>query len=190
MKNIMVAGVGGQGLVLATKIVAEAALKAGLDVKTNDVVGLSQRGGMVWGSARIGDVVHSPNIPAGEGDILLGMEPLEALRWKGLLKKGAVVVINEKRTYPSSVLLEQRKYPEKEIEDLEKDYVVIRVDAVKEAKDAGNIKAANTVVLGILARHMDIEKEIWEEVLLENVPPKAKDANIKAFNIGYEYGED
>ena len=96
----------------------------------------------------------------------------------------------KKRTYPSSVLLEQTEYPEKEIEDLEKDYVVIRVDAVKEAKDAGNIKAANTVVLGILARHMDIEKEIWEEVLLENVPPKAKDANIKAFNIGYEYGED
>jgi indolepyruvate ferredoxin oxidoreductase beta subunit len=190
MKNIMVAGVGGQGLVLATKIMAEAALRSGLDVKTNDVVGLSQRGGMVWGSARIGEVVNSPNIPAGEGDILLGMEPLEALRWKGLLKKGALVVINEKRTYPSSVLLEQTEYPEGEIEDLEKDYVVIHVDAVKEAKEAGNIKTANTVVLGILARHLDIDKKIWEEVLIENVPPKARDANIKAFNIGYEYGED
>lgn len=190
MKNIMVAGVGGQGLVLATKIMAEAALKAGLDVKTNDVVGLSQRGGMVWGSARIGKEVHSPNIPLGEGDILLGMEPLEALRWKGLLRKGAIVVINEKRTYPSSVLLEQTEYPEKEIGDLEQDYVVIRVDAVREAKEAGNIKAASTVVLGILARHMDIDREIWEEVLLENVPPKAKDANIKAFNIGYEYQEN
>lgn len=190
MKNIMVAGVGGQGLVLATKIIAEVALRAGLDVKTNDVVGLSQRGGMVWGSARIGEKVNSPNIPLGQGDILLGMEPLEALRWKGLLRKGAVIVINEKQTYPSSVLLEEMEYPEEEIRDLDKDYEVIRVDAVKEAKGAGNIKAANTVVLGILARNMDIGKDIWEEVLLENVPAKAKEANIKAFNIGYEYQKD
>ncbi|MGM0397149.1 MAG: indolepyruvate oxidoreductase subunit beta [Bacillota bacterium] len=187
MKNIMVAGVGGQGLVLATKIIAEAALQAGLDVKTNDVVGLSQRGGMVWGSARVGEKVNSPNIPVGEGDILLGMEPLEAMRWKGLLRKGALIVINEKRTYPSPVLLEKVEYPEDEIEAMEKDYTVIKVDAAKEAKEAGNIKAANTIMLGILAKHLDIDVDVWEKVLVENVPPKAKDANIEAFKRGYNY---
>lgn len=187
MKNIMVAGVGGQGLVLATKIIAEAALQAGLDVKTNDVVGLSQRGGMVWGSVRMGEKVNSPNIPVGEGDILLGMEPLEALRWKGLLRKGAVIAINEKRTYPSAVLLEQKEYPEDEIEALQNDYELIHVDAVREAKEAGNIKAANTIMLGILAKHLDIDLDVWEKVLLENVPPKARDANIEAFKRGYNY---
>ncbi len=183
--NIIIAGVGGQGLVLATKIISEAAFKAGLDVKTNDVVGLSQRGGMVWGSIKMGDKVYSPNILPGEGDILLGMEPLEAYRWSYLMKEKGTIILNEKEVYPTPALLEKEEYPKKEIEDLEKSFNIIKVDAMKEAKEAGNIKAANTVLIGILAKLLSIPTYIWEEVLKENVPSKAVDVNIKAFHRGY-----
>lgn len=187
MKNILVAGVGGQGLVLATGIIAKVALEAGLDVKTNDVVGLSQRGGMVWGSARIGEKVHSPNIPYGQGDVLLGMEPLEAYRKSHLMKKGSTIILNTKRTYPTPALLEKEEYPIEEIEALKKDYNVIEIDAMEEAKAAGNIKAANTILLGVLAKHLDIDTKVWEEVLKKSVPAKAIDENIKAFHRGYEF---
>lgn len=187
MINILVAGVGGQGLVLATKIIAEAGMKAGFDVKTNDVVGLSQRGGMVWGSVRIDKKINSPNIPVGEGDIILGMEPLESLRWSYLLKDGGRVIINTRKTYPSSVILEKDIYPEDEIKALEDGYKVTLVDAVKLAKEAGNIKVANTIMIGILAKYLDIKSGVWDDVLKENVPKKAIEDNIVAFYKGYEY---
>lgn len=184
--NIIIAGVGGQGLVLATKIISEAAFKAGLDVKTNDVVGLSQRGGMVWGSARIGDKVYSPNVLSGEGDILLGMEPLEAYRWSYLMKEESVIVLNEKEVYPTPALLEKEEYPHREIEKLADRFNVVKVNAMEEAKTAGNIKAANTILIGILSKYLSIDVDIWEEVLEENVPAKAVDVNIKAFYRGRE----
>ena len=186
MKNIIIAGVGGQGLVLATKIISDAAFKAGLDVKTNDVVGLSQRGGKVWSSVKMGEKVHSPNILPGEGDIILGMEPLEAYRSSHLLKDDGIVIINTKEIYPTPSLLEEREYPHQEIEDLKDKYKVIEVDGPKEAKEAGNIKAVNTVLIGILASQLDIDTDIWEEVLKENVPKKAIEDNIRAFYRGYE----
>lgn len=187
MKNIIVAGVGGQGLVLATKIISEAAFKEGLDVKTNDVVGLSQRGGMVWGSVRIGEKVYSPNIPLGEGDIILGMEPLEAYRWSYLMKEGAIIILNKKKVYPTPVLLEKEEYPEEEIDNLKNKFNIIEIDALEEAKTAGNIKAANTILIGVLAQHLDIKMTTWEEVLKENVPTKAVEENIKAFYMGYKH---
>lgn len=189
MINIMVAGVGGQGLVLATKIISQAGMKAGYDVKTNDVVGLSQRGGMVWGSVRIGEEVNSPNIPVGEGDIILGMEPLESLRWSYLLKDGGKVIVNTKRTYPSSVILEKDKYPDEDIEELKDKYDVTLIDALKLAKEAGNMKAANTIMIGTLAKYLDISTSIWEEVLRDNVPEKAVEDNILAFYKGYYHGK-
>lgn len=187
-KNIMLAGVGGQGLVLATKIISEAAFKAGFDVKTNDVIGLSQRGGMVWGSVRIGEKVYSPNIPPKEGDILIGLEPLEAYRWSYLLKDGGYIILNTKEIYPTPVLLEQEEYPHEEIDKLEEKYKIVKIDAREEAKKAGNIKAANLILIGILAKLLDISTDIWEETIRENVPPKAIDANINAFYRGYNYG--
>ncbi len=187
MKNIIVAGVGGQGLVLATGIIAEAGFKEGLDVKTNDVVGLSQRGGTVWGTIRIGEKIHSPNIPHGKGDILLGMEPLEALRWSHLMKEGSTIIMNKKRVYPTPVLLEKEEYPEEEMVSLKERFNVIEIDAIGEAKAAGNIKAANTILIGLLAKHLDIKTETWEEVLRANVPPRAVEENINAFHRGYKY---
>lgn len=186
MRNIIIAGVGGQGLVLATKIISEAAFRAGLDVKTNDVVGLSQRGGMVWGSIKMGKKVYSPNILPGEGDILLGMEPLEAYRWSYQMKEGGTIILNEKEVYPTPALLEQEEYPYEEIENLKDKFHIIKVDAMEEAKMAGNIKAANTVLIGMLAKELSIDVDIWKEVLKENVPSKAVDVNIVAFHRGYD----
>lgn len=188
-RNIIIAGVGGQGLVLATKIIAEAAFKAGLDVKTNDVVGLSQRGGMVYGTVKFGDRIYSPNILPKTGDVLLGMEPLEAYRWSHNLKDGAVIILNTKKVYPTPALLEKEPYPEEEIEALKDRYQVVEIDAMNEAKASGNIKAANTILIGLLARYLDIDTGIWEEVLRENVPEKAIEENINAFRRGYAFGQ-
>ena len=183
--NIVVAGVGGQGLVLATGIIAEAAMKASYDVKTNDVVGLSQRGGTVWGTVRFGDKIYSPNIPHGKGDILLGMEPLEAYRWSHLIKEAGDIIINTKEIYPTPALLEKEDYPHDEIENLASKFKVTKVDALEEARLAGNIKAANTFMIGILAKKLNIATDIWENVLRENVPEKAYEDNIRAFYRGY-----
>lgn len=186
--NIIIAGVGGQGLVLATKIIAEAAFQAGFDVKTNDVVGLSQRGGTVWGSVKFGDQVHSPNVLPGTGDLLLGMDPLEALRWSHLLKKDGQIILNTRRVYPTPVLLEKEAYPEEAVESLPERFAVTSLDAAKEAKESGNAKAANTVLLGVLSAHLPIAEEIWMRVLKANVPPKAVEENLRAFARGREYG--
>ena len=187
VKSIIIAGVGGQGLVLATRIVSEAAFKAGLDVKTNDVVGLSQRGGTVWGTVKMAETVHSPNILPGEADIILGMEPLEALRWTHALKEGGLIILNTTRVYPTPVLLEKEVYPEEEIEKLKEKFQVIEIDAQKEAKASGNSKAANTIILGVLSSFLQIDDEVWYEVLKENVPPKAVEENLVAFRRGKEY---
>lgn len=188
--NIIIAGVGGQGLVLATKLIAEAAFKSGRDVKTNDVVGLSQRGGMVYGTIKFGNKVFSPNILPKTGDILLGMEPLEAYRWSHNLKDGATIIMNTKRVYPTPALLEKEPYPEEEIEALKERYQVVEIDAMNEAKASGNIKAANTILIGLLARYLDIDTGIWEEVLRENVPEKAIEENILAFRRGFGFGQE
>ncbi|NLM06888.1 MAG: indolepyruvate oxidoreductase subunit beta [Tissierellia bacterium] len=189
-KNILIMGVGGQGLVLATEIVANAAMLAGLQVKTNDVIGLSQRGGMVWGSIRYGEVVHSANVPIGKGDVLLGMEPLEALRGSRLLKEGATIILNTEEVYPSPVIQEQAQYPREEIAALKDKFKVIEVNAKEEAKAAGNIKTANTVQLGILAAVLDdIKKETFLEAVVSFVPEKAVEANKKAFERGYQIGK-
>lgn len=188
--NILIMGVGGQGLVLATNITASVAANAGYQVKTNDVIGLSQRGGMVWGSIRYGKEVHSVNVPIGGGDVLLGMEPLEALRGSRLLKEGAVIILNTKKVYPSPVFLEKAPYPDEEIADLEKKFKLIYVDADKEAKASGNIKTANIVQLGILAGVLDINPEVWLETIVSTVPEKAIEANKKAFHRGLEIAKE
>ncbi|MGB4588028.1 MAG: indolepyruvate oxidoreductase subunit beta [Clostridiaceae bacterium] len=183
-KNIIIAGVGGQGLVLATKIIAEAAFREGYDVKTNDVVGLSQRGGTVFGTIKFGDHVHSPNILPKEGDILLGMEPLEALRWSHNLKDGGIIILNTIEVHPTPVLLEVEEYPYEAIKQLKEKFNVIEIDAMKEAKLSGNIKAANTILIGLLSTFLEISEDTWQFVLRENVPEKAIEENINAFRRG------
>ncbi len=184
--NIMLGGVGGQGLVLTTDVICKAALKAGYDVKSNDVIGLAQRGGMVWGSVRIGKKVHSPNIPMGKTDIILGLEPLEAQRWEHLLNDNTRVIVNTKEIYPTPSLLEKVEYPKDEILAFYHRYENYLSDFSNDAKKLGNRKAANTVLLGVMAQFLPISVEIWKETLRENVPEKAIEVNMKAFDFGYE----
>ncbi|MGL5328798.1 MAG: indolepyruvate oxidoreductase subunit beta [Peptostreptococcaceae bacterium] len=189
MKNIILAGVGGQGLVLATKIICEVGFRAGFEIKSNDVIGLSQRGGKVYGSVRIGDKVHSPNIKKGDADILLGLEPLEAYRWSNYLKSDGLVILNTYKTYPTPVLMEVSEYP-KDINDyLSNNFNLIQIDAIDEGCKLGNTKVSNTFLLGMLAKNLEdmINKNIWLEVIKELVPTKSIDDNISAFEIGYNY---
>lgn len=185
--NVMFAGLGGQGLILMTRILSEAAMLEGYDIKSNDVVGLSQRGGMVWGNVRIGDEIFSPNIPSGEGDILVAMEPLEGLRWSTDLKDEAVIIRNTKKVYPTLVQQEKEEYPEEDIENLKSKYNVIELDAFEKAKSFGKVQVANVILLGILAKQLDIKVDNWKKVIKENVPPKAIDMNLEAFDFGYDY---
>ena len=190
-KNILLSGMGGQGLVLMTDIICEAALKAGYEVKSNDVVGLSQRGGMVWGNVRIGDKIHSPNIREGHGDYLLAMEPLEGLRWHHMLKDEGIIILNEKHINPVLVQQEVEDYPSEAIEALKDDYETLSINAAKEAVKIGNEKIANVILIGMLAKALDsdeltIDEEIWKESIKDFVPEKAIELNYKAFDLGFK----
>lgn len=184
-KNILLAGVGGQGLVLATQIIADAANYDGIDVKTNDVVGLSQRGGKVWGSAKIGKKVHSPNINPGEGDLLIAFEKLEAKRFRHLLKKqDSKVIINDYEMAPSKVQQEAEEYDENVIEKMKEfsDEVIV-VNATDEAAKLGNPQVANIIMLGFAARFItNISHDAWISTIEKNVPEKFIDLNIEAFD--------
>jgi indolepyruvate ferredoxin oxidoreductase beta subunit len=187
MTNIMMCGVGGQGLVLTSGIVSEVARRAGFDVKSNDVIGLSQRGGRVWANIRIGDKVYSPNIPVGEADYLLALEPLEGYRYLTMLKDSGVVMMNKRIIYPADVVFEKAEYPEEDIDKMLADFESYAVDATDKGKELGNKMVANTIILGMLAGKMSIDKKIWEDVILERVPAKAKEINQEAFDYGFEY---
>ncbi|KAB3534094.1 indolepyruvate oxidoreductase subunit beta [Alkaliphilus pronyensis] len=184
--NIMLGGVGGQGLILMTKIICQAALEEGLDVKSNDVVGLSQRGGMVWGNVRIGKKVYSPNISPGDGDILVAMEPIEGLRWRGILKEDGIIILNTKKHFPTMVQQEKYEYPDEEVENLKKEFKVIDINAFDEAVAIGKKQVSNVILLGILAEFLNIKKETWKKVISNNVPQKTIELNLKAFNLGVE----
>lgn len=184
--NVLLAGVGGQGLVLTTKLICDAAFMAGFDFKSNDVIGLSQRGGKVWGSVRIGKEVYSPNIPPRQADFLLGLEPLEGLRWSGMMKPNGTIIMNTSKIPPVPVMFEKAPYPEHIPEELEKSYKVIAFDGNEEGRKLGNSKIANTFLLGVLAKHIpEIPMEIWKKSIEGNVPTKTVALNLSAFEIGY-----
>ncbi|MDO5061649.1 MAG: indolepyruvate oxidoreductase subunit beta [Peptostreptococcaceae bacterium] len=186
-KNIIIAGVGGQGLVLTTQIMAEAAFLAGFDVKTNDVIGLSQRGGKIWGSVRMGKKIHSPNIAPGEGDILIAFEQLEGRRWRQMMKKGSIAIVNDYEIAPALVQQGQTEYQSDVIEELQKNSTVTKIKATEQAQKLGNTAVTNIIMLGAAAKHMDIPTEVWYQSIQNNVPPKFKEMNIEAFNFGYRF---
>ncbi len=183
-RKILLAGVGGQGLVLATEIIANAANYSGIDVKTNDVIGLSQRGGKVWGSVKMGEKVHSPNINPWEADLLIAFEKLEAKRFRKYLhKENSAVVINSYEMAPTLVQQEVEEYDPDVIQKV-KEYAseVIEIDATETAASFGNSKAANIILLGVAARYMEgIAEEAWVEAITNAVPENALEVNLKAF---------
>ena len=189
-KNILLAGVGGQGLVLTTKLICDAAFSAGFDFKSNDVIGLSQRGGKVWGSVRIGVRVLSQNIPHGQADVLLGLEPLEGYRWHGMVKEGGTVILNTSQIPPVPVVFEKVAYPNNIEAELSGRYKVIAFDANEEGRQIGSSKVANTFLVGVLAKSFpEIDAIHWENAIRENVPEKTIQTNLEAFKIGYDWRE-
>lgn len=185
--NIMIAGVGGQGLVLTTDIIAHAAFLSGYDIKTNDVIGLSQRGGKVYGSIRFGEEVKTPIVPSGEIDILIGLEELETLRYKDEVKKDGIVLMNTYQIYPNLVLLEKEQYPTNILETIKSDGLnVLPLDTQKIATELGNVKVANTILIGALSKIVNIKEEDFVEAIKMFVPPKTLEANLLAFKKGRE----
>ena len=183
--SVLLAGVGGQGLVLATRITAQVAFRSGFDVKTSDVIGLAQRGGMVWGSVRFGEKVHAPLIPRGQGDFLLAMERLEGLRWIELLKPESVIIMAREAIFPNRVLLEKEEYPaEAEAVLAALGFRVKGLDAGSLARELGNARLANTILLGALSTHLPFPVDTWAQALKDHVPPKTVSLNLQAFERG------
>jgi len=182
--NILLAGVGGQGLVLLTDMLSEAAFRAGYDVKSNDVVGLSQRGGKVWGSVRLGQKIHSPNIRKGDADFVLALEPLEGLRWQGYLKNGGKLMINSAEIYPVFAITEQAPYPHDFEKSIRSDVNYVVHDIQNLSLEIGTSKVANVMMMGMVAKYLDISIEIWHEVIQETVPEKFLAHNLRAFEMG------
>ena len=183
--NILLVGVGGQGILLAAEILSETCMLAGFDVKKSEIHGMSQRGGSVVSHVRYGKQVFSPIVPEGEGDILFGFELMESYRSLGLLKPGATVVANDLCIAPPSVLMGQEVYPTDlafKIQDLFPDFIL--VDGQGLAIGAGNARAANTVLLGAVSKRLDIAENFWNEAIERMVPKKAVEVNLKAFAVG------
>ena len=184
--NILIVGVGGQGTLLASRILGTLAQNLGLDVKVSEVHGMSQRGGSVVTYVRMGETVHSPLIENVEADAMLAFEELEALRYAHLVRPGGSIIVNTQRMAPISVAAGKAAYPADVLERLEQyDCHLEPVDALSLAEQAGSVRAVNTVILGALARRMGLEEAECLEALDACVPPKTVETNRKAFRLGY-----
>jgi len=182
--NVLIAGVGGQGAVLASELLALAAIAAGKDVKQGEFHGVAQRGGAVFSHVRFGDRVYSPMARRGEVDYMLALEKLEALRYAHFVKPGGTIIVNDHKVEPIRVG-DERPYPEDAIESLEsKGFNVVAVNATEKAIEVGNHRAANVVLLGALAASLDIPAEVWDETLKTRIPEKFLSLNQQAFSTG------
>ncbi|MDR1943843.1 MAG: indolepyruvate oxidoreductase subunit beta [Synergistaceae bacterium] len=183
--NILLVGVGGQGTILASKVLSEGLLRAGCDVKMSEIHGMSQRGGSVTTHVKYGPAVYSPVIGEGEADILVSFEKVEAVRWLSYLKPGGTLVANDYEIRPLSVLTGAAKYPDGIIEKLRAQVSDLRVlDAGKIAEELGSLKTQNIVLLGALVKGMKLDDIDWRAVLKDLVPPRTYDLNVRAFEAG------
>ncbi|MBQ7411618.1 MAG: indolepyruvate oxidoreductase subunit beta [Clostridia bacterium] len=184
--NIMVVGVGGQGTLLTSRIIGKTALNAGFDVKLSEVHGMAQRGGSVVTFVRYGKRVYEPVCEEGSVDILISFERLEALRYAHFLKKDGVMIVNDTRIDPMTVVIGAKTYPEGILEGLKSEHMLHTIDGGKIAKELGNSKVLNSVVLGLAAKHIGFSEDEWLETLKATVPPKTIEINTLAFKAGYE----
>ena len=182
--NIMIVGVGGQGTLLASRILGNAVIRKGYDVKVSEVHGMSQRGGSVITYVKYGDKVYSPIIDKGEADIILAFELLEAYRSLPFLKKGGKILVNNQKINPMPVITGAMAYPEDILSKLPQGSVTA-IDALSLAQQAGNAKAVNVVLIGLLAKSSSISYEDWVETIRATVPPKFLEINLKAFDLGF-----
>ena len=185
VKSILLAGVGGQGILRASDILCLAFMTAGLDVKKSEVHGMAQRGGCVTSHVRYGAKVYSPIAKKGDVDILVSFEKLETLRYLDYLKADGTVIINEEEIYPPSVNLGDAVYPADIVEITSKYFKKVKVvNALDLARKAGNARAVNTALLGVLSNDLMLTNDAWARVLKESFPAKALKANVQAFNLG------
>ena len=184
--SIMIVGVGGQGTLLASKLLGNVLLSQGCDVKVSEVHGMSQRGGSVVTYVRFGEKVYSPVVDLGEADYILSFELLESARWIGYLKKGGRLITNTHRTPPMPVITGAAEYPSNIEARLRELADVTALEAMPLAEQAGSAKAVNVVLVGVLSRSMDIPEENWLRAIEETVPPKFVELNRRAFLLGRE----
>ena len=183
--NIMIVGVGGQGSLLASKLLGHILVGEGYDVKVSEVHGMSQRGGSVVTYVRYGDKVCSPLVSEGEADFIVSFEKLEAARHAPMLKKGGVIVVNTQQIDPMPVITGAAVYPENILNELtDKGVRVDALDALSVAKEAGSVKAVNIVLMGRLSNYFPFGEEVWLKAIEEVVAPKFTEMNKKAFLLG------
>ena len=186
-KNIMIVGVGGQGSLLASKLLGRLLLNEGYDVKVSEVHGMSQRGGSVVTYVRYGDKVYSPIIDKGEADFIVSFEMLEAARYTEFLKPGGKIITNTQQINPMPVITGVAEYPENlEAKIKAAGIDIVTIDALKLAEKAGSSKAVNIVLMGKLSKYFDFTPEEWQEAIEKSVPPKFLELNKKAFELGLE----
>ena len=185
-KSIMLVGVGGQGTILASKLLTTGLMNAGYDVKMSEIHGMSQRGGSVSSQVRYGEKVYSPVIEIGGADILVSFEKMEALRWLEYLKPEGKIVVNNYRIDSIPVLTGKAIYKEKEIEDELNRLNATIINAADKAKELGNAKVMNIILLGALVKSMSLEDIDWESIIRENIKEKFVDINLQAFKNGME----
>jgi indolepyruvate ferredoxin oxidoreductase, beta subunit len=187
VKSILFVGVGGQGTILASKLLTEGLMKNGYDVKMSEVHGMAQRGGSVTTQVRFGKKVYSPLIEEGDAVAIVSFEKSEAARYISYLKKGGYLIVNDYEIHPVTVLIGKDKYPENLSENLKvsvKNTIIL--DAAKIAEELGNIKTQNVVLLGALIKALNLDNINWNEAIESVVPSKAVEINKKAFYAGME----
>lgn len=186
--NILISGVGGQGTLLASRILGNAAIRAGFDVKVSEVHGMSQRGGSVVTYVKFSkEPVCSPIIDLGGADIILAFELLEAYRYIPYIRNGGKLIVNKGQIDPLPVITGAAEYPSDILEKIERQGIdMIAVDALEKAQNAGNQKAVNVVLIGVLAAASGLSKELFISAIEELVPDRLLEVNKKAFELGYE----
>ncbi len=187
--NLLFAGVGGQGVLLASEVISALAMNRGWDVKKSEIHGMAQRGGSVVSHVRISETqVFSPTIPLGEATHLVSFEELETLRYLDHMSPQGLVIMNLQRVNPMTVLAGAAEYPTNASELIKERLRLIEVNGVELAQKAGNPRAVNTVLLGVLSKDLPFEEEEWIDTFKQVVPPKILEINLKAFRLGREAG--
>jgi indolepyruvate ferredoxin oxidoreductase beta subunit len=185
--NVLIVGVGGQGIILASEILSDVAVQAGMDVKKSEVHGMSQRGGIVTSHVRFGPEVFSPLIPRGSADVVLAYEAAEGLRWCHELREGGTIIANTQRLIPPIAMTKEYNYPMDAIEQIRARGVeVIEVDVANICQELGNPRLGSTVLLGTLSTKLSIPDSIWLDIIKKRVPKGTEELNVRAFKRGKE----
>ena len=184
VKNILLVGVGGQGTILASKLLTTGLMEAGYDVKMSEIHGMSQRGGSVSSQVRYGDEIQSPVIEIGGADILVSFEKMEALRWFKYLKPNGKVIVNDYEIDSMPILSGKEEYSKGIIDEISSRASTIVIDAQKYALQLGNSKVMNVILLGSIIKAMELEAINWEKIVRDNVKPQFVEVNLKAIEVG------